>query len=259
MPNTKTIRAGIAKLPKGPPLVIALTGATTGIGSYIIKTIARTFAKDGANLRVYVVGRNASRAQTLLKYGRETSPGSDWRFLQVSDLSLMSEVDSISQRIIKEEETSPFCGGPPRLDVLYMSQALSPMQPSNHKIKPNELPIGVPPPASYGVTTVRTYAVFMKTFFFEELAQKHAGRIAFTHIHPGLVDGPIFYSDVNPMWLRILWRVLKPLLSWYITSDERELGGGAYGVGQRGDENKYRVWNHAMEVLEGIEKKNSAK
>ncbi|KAJ4346222.1 hypothetical protein N0V95_005588 [Ascochyta clinopodiicola] len=144
---------------------------------------------------------------------------------------------------------------------------------------PGELPIGTPPTASYGVTSVRKHTTFMKTFFFEELAEKHAGKISFIHIFPGLVDGPTFYSDVNPLWIRIAWRVLKPLMSWYMTSPEvcghvmlflatnrypakgtategnavslketpaysslHELGGGSYAVGQRGDESKGVSW-----------------
>jgi hypothetical protein len=175
-------------------------------------------------------------------------------------------------------------------------------------IKSGEIPIGTPPPGSYGITGVRKYTTFMKTFFFEELAAKHAGKISFTHIYPGLVDGPTFYSDVNPLWSRIMWRIFKPLVAWYITSNEdcgavmvslamgrypakgtvkqgeeskviggvafstqRELGGGSYGVGQRGDERKdvsyaklrkedtaKRVWEHTMEVLEGIEQRDAA-
>lgn len=140
MPNIQTIRKGIAELPKGPSLVVGLTGGTTGIGSYVAKALARTFASNGSKLRVYIVGRNASRAEELLNYGRSTAPGSDWRFIQASDLTLMSEVNKISQEIIKQEEASPFAGGPARLDVLYMSQALSPMQPSPRKPIPSMSP-----------------------------------------------------------------------------------------------------------------------
>ena len=175
-------------------------------------------------------------------------------------------------------------------------------------IKADEIPIGTPPPASYSVTSVRKHTAFMKTFLFEELAEKHAGKISFIHVFPGLVDGPTFYSDVNPLWARILWLLLKPLFFWYITAPEvcgevmvylatqrysakgtmkaggeskviggvaystqRELGGGAYGVGQRGDEMKAvsyakvrktdtakKVWDHTMETLTKIEKKNAA-
>lgn len=175
-------------------------------------------------------------------------------------------------------------------------------------IKPDEVPIGIPPPDVYGVTAVRKYTTFMKTFFFEELAQKHAGKISFTHIYPGLVDGPSFYSDVNPLWARMLWRIMKPLLLVFMTapdvcgdvmaylatnrypakgtlkpgdensviggvafSTQHELGGGSYAVGQRGDERegvswaKYRkddtgkkIWDHTLEKLAEIDKKNAA-
>jgi hypothetical protein len=174
-------------------------------------------------------------------------------------------------------------------------------------IKAGEVPIGTPSAENYGVTSVRKHVAFMKTFAFEELAEQYAGKISFTHIYPGLVDGPTFYSEVNPLWFRIVWRVMKPLVSWYMTSPEvcgevmvylatqrypakgtvkpddesnealggvaystqRELGGGAYGVGQRGDEGKdvsyvkvrkedtrRQVWEHTVGVLEGIDKMN---
>ncbi len=171
-----------------------------------------------------------------------------------------------------------------------------------------ETPIDTPSKESYGVTTVRTHTCFMKTFLFEELAEKHAGKIAFIHIYPGLVDGPTFYSSANPRWFRILWTIFKPLVGWYMTSpsdcgdvmaylatqrfpakgkvasgdedkavggvcysSQRELGGGAYSVGQRGDELKYvsyekirksdttkKVWDHTMETMDAAAKKSSA-
>lgn len=135
MPDLQTIRAGIAELPKGRPLVVALVGATTGIGSYVAKMWASTFASDGSKLRVYIVGRNAARAEVLLKYGRDTSPGSEWRFVQGSDLSLMHEVDRVSKVIIQQEAESPFAGGPARLDALYLSQARSPLQESKGTLR----------------------------------------------------------------------------------------------------------------------------
>ncbi|KAF2827019.1 hypothetical protein CC86DRAFT_370099 [Ophiobolus disseminans] len=347
MPSLQTIRDGIAQLPNRTPLVIALVGGTTGIGTYVAKALATTFAAHGDKLRVYVIGRRPDRAEEVVAFGRATSPGSDWRFIQAHDLSLMSDVDRVCAEITQQEESDPFAGGKPRLDVLYMSQALSPMQASaqtkegldtqmsllyysrirtiqrltplllaspepSHVISiyagsvegahtPDALPIGTPSPERYGITAVRNHSVFMKTFMFEELAARHAGKIAFVHVYPGLVDGPTFYSDVNPLWFRVLWRVLKSLVSWYMTSPEtcgtvmvflatgrfpakgngvkgadvafstqRERGGGAYAVGMRGDENKKvsyenvrtgdtgsKVWEHTIEVLDGIDKKQS--
>jgi NAD(P)-dependent dehydrogenase (short-subunit alcohol dehydrogenase family) len=141
MPNLQTIRAGITELPKGPPLVVALAGGTSGIGSYIAKALATTYASNGSKLRVYIVGRKPERAEELIQIGRTTSPGSDWRFVQAMDASLISDVDKACQEIIKEEKQAPFSGGPPRLDVLYMSQALSPFQtsPSQYISAPNAM------------------------------------------------------------------------------------------------------------------------
>jgi hypothetical protein len=139
-----------------------------------------------------------------------------------------------------------------------------------------ESPIGCPPPATYGVAGVRKHTCFMKCFMFEKLAQQHAGNLSLSHIYPGLVDGPGFYSSEMPMWFRVLWRILKPLASLFMTSPNDcgqimlylatprypakgnveganaktsggvgvakstldEVGGGSYSVGQRADEGK---------------------
>jgi hypothetical protein len=139
-----------------------------------------------------------------------------------------------------------------------------------------DLPIGCPPADIYGVSAVRKYTCFMKNFFFEELAEKHAGKLSLSHIYPGLVDGPAFYSDDMPTWFRWVWGFMKPL-AWllYMTTPEvcgdvmlylatphypakgqlndndslvekaevakstnGELGGGCYALGQRAD-----AWN----------------
>lgn len=140
--------------------------------------------------------------------------------------------------------------------------------------KPGELPIGLPPPKTYGITTVRKHTCFMKNFVFEELADQHAGHLSLSHIFPGLVDGPTFYSPDMPTWFRIVWRLMKPLASLLMTSKDDcgdvmlylaterypakgtvqngegkklvggvevarstngVLGGGSYALGQKGD------------------------
>lgn len=151
--------------------------------------------------------------------------------------------------------------------------------------KPGEKPIGLPPPETYGVSGVRKHSGFMKTFFFEELAERHPGRLSLTHVHPGLVDGPGFYSSDMPAWFRIVWRLMKPLSSLFMTSSDDcgqemvflgtssfpargavedgsrfadglgvplntkgELGGGAYAAGQKGDiQNKGRMYDEVRE------------
>ncbi|KAJ5833025.1 hypothetical protein N7474_001336 [Penicillium riverlandense] len=315
MPNLKIIRSAVAELPKGQPLVVCLVGGTTGIGSYVAKSFAKAFASNGSKLRVYIIGRNASRAADVVNQGKSASPGSDWRFVQATDLALISEVDKSCAEIIRQETEAPL-HNTPSIDLLYMSHCypifgkptktsegldafistvyysrirfilqLLPLLTSSplpgHVISiyaggfedgtsPGESPIGCPPPSTYGLTAVRKHTSFMKTFMFEELAEKNAGKLSLIHIYPGLVDGPAFYGPEIPSWFRFLWRILKPLASLYMTSaddcgdvmtylatsrypakgtagnksaggvevaksTQGEPGGGCYAVGQRGD------------------------
>ncbi|KEY72939.1 hypothetical protein S7711_07903 [Stachybotrys chartarum IBT 7711] len=347
MPNIQAIRAANTELPHGPPLVVALAGGTTGIGSYVANALAKIFADNGSKLRVYIIGRNKARADTVIDKCKFISKGSEWRFVQASNLGLLSEVDRCSAEIIHQETADSFHGGPPRLDMLYMTYCypilkeptiteegldtfisttyysrirfitqLAPLLTASpitgHAIsvyaggmedgtKPGEFPVGTPPSEIYNLNTVRKHSAFMKTFAFEELAEQYAGRLSLVHIYPGLVDGPGFLSPEMPTWFRFVWRLLKPLLSLFamtssddcgqvmvylstrhfpakgsaLTMDTSEIakstldepGGGAYGVGQRGDavpgiryekvrewDTRRKVWQHTMDVIEGAVK-----
>lgn len=143
MPNIDIIRSAIAELPKASPLVVALPGGTTGIGSYIAKALATTFASHGSKLRVYIIGRSAARAEAVIKEGQKISPGSDWRLILTTDLALISEVDRCCADIIRQETEAPFHGGPTRLDLLYMtySYPLLKEQSSTYRIRSNEGPV----------------------------------------------------------------------------------------------------------------------
>ena len=93
---------------------------------------------------------------------------------------------------------------------------------SFEEVKPNEEPpLSWPSEKDYGINTVRKNVVFMKNFMFEELANNHAGRISFIHIYPGLVDGPGFYNADNPLWFKIVWRLVYPFLwATYMTAPD---------------------------------------
>jgi NAD(P)-dependent dehydrogenase (short-subunit alcohol dehydrogenase family) len=134
MPAHAQIHTTITALPTGPPLVIAIIAGTSGIGSYIAKAFASVYRNSGTKLRVYIVGRNTSRAEALLAHVRSTSPGSEWRFIKAQDLALMSDVDAVCAQIKRYEEEEPFeGGGGPRIDMLYMGQAIFPLAPSNRE------------------------------------------------------------------------------------------------------------------------------
>jgi hypothetical protein len=120
MPNLKYIRSAVAELSNGLPVVVVLAGGTTGIGSYIANSLAQTFASNGSKLRVYIIGRNVERAKAVIAHGGSVSPGSDWRFVQATDLALISEVDRSCAEIIRQETEAPFHDRP-SIDMLYMS------------------------------------------------------------------------------------------------------------------------------------------
>lgn len=120
MPNLKDIQSAVIEIATGPPLVVVLTGGTTGIGSYVATNLAKAFANNGPKLRVYIVGRNAVRAKDVTATGEKLSPGSDWRFVQATDLALISEVDRSCTEIIRQETTTPLHDAP-SIDLLYMS------------------------------------------------------------------------------------------------------------------------------------------
>lgn len=336
MPSLSVIKSRISELSNGVngPIVAALPGGTTGIGAYIAKALATIFANNGAGLRVYIVGRNTSRAESVMAECRVISPGSDWRFVQTPDLALVSEVDRCCAEILRQEQEVMDEGEAPRIDLLYMTYSYFLLKKRTSRLtttfgssleadkddavtkegldaflstvyytrirfimqllplltasrlsaasvvsvyagtfedgtKSGQFPIGCPSDATYGISTVRKHTSFMKTFVFEELADKNSGKIRLTHIYPGLVDGPGFNNPEAPMWFKIVWRLMKPLMGLYMTSPEvcgqvmlylatedfparadnndRKStvrssqgvpGGGAYSVGQRGDAQK---------------------
>lgn len=133
MPSLAVIQAAISDLPNGPPIVAALPGGTTGIGSYIAKALATTFARQGSKLRVYIVGRNAARAEGVINECRAISPGSDWRFVQASDLALVSEVDRCCAEIIQQEKEQVGEGEVPRIDLMYLTYSAFPLAKRSSK------------------------------------------------------------------------------------------------------------------------------
>ena len=72
----------------------------------------------------------------------------------------------------------------------------------------------------YGISAVRDHSTFMTTFFFEKLAQEHAGKIRFIHIFPGLVITPAFYAANLPVWFRIVWTLVCPLVKLIAVAPE---------------------------------------
>lgn len=73
-------------------------------------------------------------------------------------------------------------------------------------------------PKHQGIVTTRSHVTYMTTFFFESLASQYPGKLSLVHVFPGLIltDG----FKYLPLWARVLWRILLPMLSLFCTSLE---------------------------------------
>ena len=78
-------------------------------------------------------------------------------------------------------------------------------------------------PKHYNLTNVRSHAVIMKTFFMESLVERHPGKLTFVHIYPGLVMTGGFGDKRLPLWFRVVFWLLRPLLA-FVTTPARESG-----------------------------------
>ena len=118
-------------------------------------------------------------------------------------------------------------------------------------------------PKHYNLFNVGSHAVIMKTLFMESLVERHRGKLSFVHIYPGLVMTGGFDDKRLPLWFRVVFWLIRPLLGFVITpgrdSGERVLfaatdtfpaskegeqarvgtdgvqGSGAYAVGSDGE------------------------
>lgn len=76
----------------------------------------------------------------------------------------------------------------------------------------------------YSYSQARSHMIYMHALFMETLAEKYPEKLALTHIFPGLVIGPTFYSPEHPLWFRIMFRLLHPVLGRFITVPRQESG-----------------------------------
>lgn len=76
----------------------------------------------------------------------------------------------------------------------------------------------------YSYSQARSHMIYMHTLFMETLAEKYPGKLALTHIFPGLVIGPAFYSSEFPLWFRVMFRILNPLIGKLVSVPPTESG-----------------------------------
>ncbi|KAI9727612.1 MAG: hypothetical protein M1834_008052 [Cirrosporium novae-zelandiae] len=90
------------------------------------------------------------------------------------------------------------------------------------KIFPDDLSLR--DPTHYGLATNASHAVYMTTFFMENLAARHAGRLSLAHVYPGLVMTKVAENGDLPRWARWMWRFLVAPVVWPLAVPTMECG-----------------------------------
>ena len=78
-------------------------------------------------------------------------------------------------------------------------------------------------PGNFSFVNFRSHVVAMKTLFMERLAKQHP-QLSLTHVYPGLVQTPAFTYDYHPLWFKVLWTILGPILRTFIAISPDECG-----------------------------------
>lgn len=76
-------------------------------------------------------------------------------------------------------------------------------------------------PKDYGMANARSQVCFMKTFFFEKLAEQHPGKLSCVHIYPSLVMTESFNDKRLPSWFRAAWWAMGPVAKRFSTPQEQ--------------------------------------
>ena len=97
----------------------------------------------------------------------------------------------------------------------------------------------------YNFSNCRTNVIYMKTMFFESLAQKHAGKLSLCHFYPAIVVTPTYYSSSHPWWFKSIFRLFAPLIKALSISPEnigqRVLFLGSDRFPAKGEESQYAL------------------
>ena len=126
MVNLDLVRASNNTLARSQPLVAVFPGGTSGIGEYTARALAAAYgnSKDAQHLRLYITGRNQSAAEQILADCQATCPTGQFHFVKARDLSLLADVDRVSDDIMAmEEQEAKKTGTVARIDFLVMTQA----------------------------------------------------------------------------------------------------------------------------------------
>ncbi|KAI1068826.1 hypothetical protein LB507_006304 [Fusarium sp. FIESC RH6] len=238
----KTIKtSNSTTLPKSLPqnLTAVFLGATSGIGRSTVKQLA--IATDGKSPTIYIVGRSASAATSLIAELRQSNPSAAVEFIE-RDVSLVKEADAAMQEISKLET---------KVDILFMSvgfMSFEGRKETREKLEPSlttrfysrvraiqvllpllnrsenphvtnvlaggqegplvEDDLDLAKPGNFGVASSANQAATMLTLILERLAQENP-KISFVHAFPGLTATPLLSRGSGG--------IIGFLLQWIVT------------------------------------------
>ncbi|KAF3931371.1 hypothetical protein ABW20_dc0102908 [Dactylellina cionopaga] len=225
------------------PLNAVIANATAGIGDYTARALARAYKSSKTGLRLFILGRNAKAAAKTAAACQQACPNSEFTFVQVEDLRLLSDVDKVCDKLTAElkgqsidllvlttgvvvfgDRKDTIEGLDFSMSLLYYSRIrfilrLMPLLEAStvpagaHVVSVyaagNEQKLiaddlSLRHPGNYTFNQCRSQVVFMKRAYFAHLAECHP-KVSFAHVYPGLVPGPNFTAPTMPLWFRILW------------------------------------------------------
>lgn len=67
-------------------------------------------------------------------------------------------------------------------------------------------------PKNSGFFNLRANCLLMTTFFGESIVNQHPGKLVFCHINPGPVMTTLFQGGHVPWWIRLVMRLMYPLM-----------------------------------------------
>ncbi|KAH6659020.1 hypothetical protein BKA67DRAFT_652288 [Truncatella angustata] len=76
-------------------------------------------------------------------------------------------------------------------------------------------------PENFGMRITTSHICYMTTFFMEQLATRHPGKLSLSHVYPGAVITQFGQTGSSPTWLKLLLRfVVIPLMRFYSLSED---------------------------------------
>jgi hypothetical protein len=80
-------------------------------------------------------------------------------------------------------------------------------------------------PQKYGFMSSGSHAAYMKTFYWEYLAAKYPGKLAFCHYFPGLVIDDRTLDPSFPWWFKLIWKYGRTLFGLFPSTLSGEESG----------------------------------